>query len=90
MVEYKITESAQWQIPKSWTGCNMYVYGAPGTKFNIIEGNDHLAQPEKKVNSNPKRSAMLSRDSKRDFGVVGGKLVERFDGDPDEEEDGIG
>ena len=36
------------------------------------------------------RVAQWSRDSKRDFKVVGGKVVERLDGDPDEEEDGIG
>lgn len=36
------------------------------------------------------RGAQWSRDSKRDFKVVGGKLVERLDDDPDEEEEGIG
>jgi hypothetical protein len=36
------------------------------------------------------RGAQWSRDSKRDFKVVGGKLVERAEGDPDEDEDGIG
>ena len=32
------------------------------------------------------RGAQWSRDSKRDFKVVGGKLVERTDDDPDDEE----
>jgi len=36
------------------------------------------------------RGAQWSRDSKRDFKVVGGKVVERLDSDPDAEEDGIG
>jgi hypothetical protein len=36
------------------------------------------------------RGAQWSRDSKRDFKVVGGKYVERTGDDPDEEEDGIG
>jgi hypothetical protein len=36
------------------------------------------------------RGAQWTRDSKRDFKVVGGKLAERTEDDPDEEEDGIG
>jgi hypothetical protein len=34
--------------------------------------------------------AQWSRDSKRDFKVVAGKLVALLDGDPDEEEEGLG
>jgi hypothetical protein len=34
--------------------------------------------------------AQWSRDSKRDFKVVGGRVVELRDGDPDEEEEGMG
>jgi len=36
------------------------------------------------------RGAQWSRDSKRDFKVVGGKLVDREEHDPDTEEDGVG
>jgi hypothetical protein len=36
------------------------------------------------------RGTQWSRDSKRDYKVVGGKFVERTGDDPDEEEDGIG
>ena len=36
------------------------------------------------------RGAQWSRDSKRDFKVVGGKLVERTGDDPDDGEDGVG
>ncbi len=35
------------------------------------------------------RGTQWSRDSKRDFKVVGGKVVELREGDPDEDEDGI-
>ena len=39
MVESKITETAQWQVPKSWSDCAMHVYGTPGTRLNLIEAN---------------------------------------------------
>ena len=35
------------------------------------------------------RGAQWSRDSERDFKVVGGKVVELREGDPVEDEDGI-
>jgi hypothetical protein len=40
----------------------------------------------------PQRSRCASavHDSRRDFKVVGGKMVERTDDDPDDEEDGVG
>lgn len=44
MIESKITEMAQWQIPKSWSDCRIYVYGAPGAKFNLIEASDDFGQ----------------------------------------------
>jgi lipoprotein NlpI len=40
MIESKITETAQWRIPKSWDDCMIAVYGAPGAKFDLIEASD--------------------------------------------------
>lgn len=36
------------------------------------------------------RGAQWSRDSLRDYKVVGGKVVEMHDGEPDEDEEGMG
>jgi hypothetical protein len=58
-------------------------------------GFDFLLKKYSKYHSGPPhlvvaRGAQWSRDSKRDFKVVGGKLVERTGDDPDNEEDGVG
>lgn len=36
-IESKITESAEWHVPKSWSDCRILVRGAPGTTFKLAE-----------------------------------------------------
>jgi len=36
-IESVVSDTAEWAVPKSWTGCVIYVDGAPGTKFKFIE-----------------------------------------------------
>lgn len=36
-MESAITADAQWTIPKSWDGCQVYVRGTPGTKFAVVQ-----------------------------------------------------
>lgn len=35
----KITETAEWRVPKSWSECSILVRGAPGTTFKIVQAN---------------------------------------------------
>ena len=36
-MESDITPTAQWRIPNKWDGCSVYVRGAPGTKFVVMQ-----------------------------------------------------
>ncbi len=36
-IESAVSDTARWTIPKSWTDCEIYVDGPPGTKFNFLE-----------------------------------------------------
>jgi TonB family protein len=35
-----ISETAEWHVPKSWSGCDLDVFGSPGATFRVIETND--------------------------------------------------
>jgi hypothetical protein len=61
----------------------------------LKRGFDFLLKKYAKYHGGPphlvvSRGAQWSRDSKRDYKVVGGKLIERTEDDPDDEEDGVG
>lgn len=43
VLKSKITASAQWTVPNSWSGCMIFVQGQPGTQFSIIEASDNPA-----------------------------------------------
>ncbi|MBQ4876619.1 energy transducer TonB [Pseudoalteromonas luteoviolacea] len=34
---YEVKTGLQWNIPKSWQGCQVYVYGEQGASFNLVE-----------------------------------------------------
>jgi len=36
-IESPVSDKAEWNVPKSWTGCVLYVHGAAGTKFEFVE-----------------------------------------------------
>lgn len=36
-IESAVSDKAQWTVPKSWTGCMIYVKGTPGTGFRFLE-----------------------------------------------------
>lgn len=36
-IESVVSDKAQWTVPKSWTGCMIYVTGEPGTSFRFAE-----------------------------------------------------
>jgi len=36
-IESAVSDKANWTVPKSWSGCVIYVSGAPGTKFQFVE-----------------------------------------------------
>jgi hypothetical protein len=36
-IESKITQTAEWHVPKSWSGCYVLVRGAPGTTFQVAQ-----------------------------------------------------
>ena len=36
-IESKITETAEWHVPKSWSDCRILVRGAPGTTFKVAQ-----------------------------------------------------
>lgn len=36
-VESPIAEKVDWQVPKSWSGCTLFIRGTPGTTFNIVQ-----------------------------------------------------
>lgn len=36
-IESAVSDKAQWTVPKSWTGCMIYVTGQPGTSFRFAE-----------------------------------------------------
>jgi hypothetical protein len=40
VTESKISLTAQWRVPSSWSSCVIFVYGTPGTTFRIVETND--------------------------------------------------
>lgn len=44
MSESKISLSAEWHVPAGWSNCMIFVYGAPGTTFRIVETNDDKQQ----------------------------------------------
>lgn len=39
VTESKISLTAEWRVPARWSNCTIYVYGAPGTTFRIVETN---------------------------------------------------
>lgn len=39
-VESKISESAEWHVPKSWSDCRVLVRGAPGTTFKLVQATE--------------------------------------------------
>lgn len=39
-VESKISDNAEWRVPKSWSNCRLAVSGAPGTTFKIVQANE--------------------------------------------------
>ncbi|MGN6148603.1 MAG: TonB family protein [Rhizomicrobium sp.] len=36
-IESAVSDAARWTVPKSWTDCEIYVAGPPGTKFQFLE-----------------------------------------------------
>lgn len=36
-IESKVSQTAEWHVPASWNGCRIFVFGAPGTTFKIVE-----------------------------------------------------
>lgn len=36
-IESPINDQAQWTVPKSWGDCDLYVFGTPGTTFQLVE-----------------------------------------------------
>jgi TonB family protein len=36
-IESAVSDKANWTVPKSWSGCVIYIAGAPGTKFQFVE-----------------------------------------------------
>ncbi|MDK1285964.1 energy transducer TonB [Pseudoalteromonas umbrosa] len=34
---YDVKAGLQWNIPKSWQGCQVYIYGDKGASFNLVE-----------------------------------------------------
>ncbi|MFO1248051.1 MAG: energy transducer TonB [Alphaproteobacteria bacterium] len=39
-VESKITDTAEWHVPKSWSDCRVAVHGAQGTTFKLVQATD--------------------------------------------------
>jgi hypothetical protein len=39
-VESKITPSAEWHVPKSWSDCHILVRGTPGTTFKLAQATE--------------------------------------------------
>ena len=39
-IESKITETAEWHVPKSWSDCRVAIRGAPGTTFKLVQANE--------------------------------------------------
>jgi hypothetical protein len=39
-IESKITPSAEWHVPKSWSDCHVLVRGAPGTTFKLAQATE--------------------------------------------------
>lgn len=39
-IESKITDTAEWHVPKSWSDCRVLVRGAPGTTFKLAQLTD--------------------------------------------------
>jgi tetratricopeptide (TPR) repeat protein len=48
-MDSKISLTAMWHVPLSWSNCIIYVSGAPGTVFNIIETNDDQEQQDQQL-----------------------------------------
>jgi len=38
-IESAVSDTAEWTVPKSWSDCEIYVAGPPGTKFQFVESN---------------------------------------------------
>lgn len=36
-IESAVSDKANWTVPGSWSGCTIYVEGAPGTRFKFVE-----------------------------------------------------
>lgn len=36
-IESPVSDKAEWTVPGSWTGCVIYVHGAPGASFEFVE-----------------------------------------------------
>jgi hypothetical protein len=39
-IESKITETAEWHVPKSWSDCRVLVRGTPGTTFKLAQATE--------------------------------------------------
>ncbi len=48
-MDSKITLTAMWQVPQSWSNCILFVSGTPGTVFNIIETNETKEQADQQM-----------------------------------------
>ena len=36
-VESRITDAAEWHVPKNWSQCYLFVSGAPGSTFDVLQ-----------------------------------------------------
>ncbi len=39
-IESAISDKAEWHVPKSWSNCQLEVFGAPGASFRLFEANE--------------------------------------------------
>lgn len=48
-MDSKISLTAMWQVPLSWSNCILFVSGTPGTVFNIIETQETREQADQQL-----------------------------------------
>jgi TonB family protein len=51
-IDSPVSETATWTIPSSWTKCNIFVEGTPGTTFQFGEAQTNAASTQAKPNAN--------------------------------------
>jgi TonB family protein len=44
VVESEVSENAEWHIPHDWNVCFIFVHGAPGANFQVLEFSPEIAQ----------------------------------------------